>query len=106
MLEKTFNQINSDSIFPNNYLEHTYIYYYVIFLIYILILGTCPEDFYKSESLSSCYRVFSENHLAGTVEEARSHCKSLHPLSDLVSIETQEEKNEVAKLLTNRPSKF
>ena len=71
-----------------------------------LTTGTCPGDFIKSEELSSCYAIFTDASSARSVPDARNYCQSLHPLSDLVSIETDEEQTFMRTLLKNSEREY
>lgn len=58
----------------------------------------CPPDFILT-SWGSCYKVFSDDHEARSVQDAKQHCQTYHTVADLVSVDTVQEKEFLAGLL-------
>ena len=78
--------------------------------IQIYIAGKCPIDFDLNLETGSCYKIITPLESEGEAKaksqpEARADCQSRHKLADLVSIDTEKERNFVANLLAQQPCK-
>ena len=68
-----------------------------------VFVAICPDSFPASYADKSCYSVFTEEDDALSYFDAQDYCAGLHPLSKLVSIETDDEKQYIARLLAGQP---
>ena len=74
--------------------------------IYSFVSAKCPDEFIANRDYTSCYRIVtpalnSGDVAASSVMLAKEKCKTFHNHADLVSLETTEEKNFLAKYLTS-----
>ena len=72
----------------------------------LYIIVDCPMDFVKVPELQSCYKVFSGDVLAKSVEESQSYCSSLHSLATLTNIESDEERTYLKDIMRREGSEL
>ena len=71
----------------------------------LILTARCPSGFTKADDLEVCYRIYTNNMVMGHAD-AEKFCMQLHPLSQLVAVDSDEKRDYLDEELSKVKRQF